>query len=567
MKTMQLSGANGNATQRLILSRRSLLRLMGGAALSPALLFCAGCGSDASSSSKGAATQDLDTSRFIVAIEDEPDTVDFQCTTIFYTVATNVFDRLVEMEFIDEENVAVVPALAESWEESEDGLTYTFHLREGVTFSNGSPLTSSDVLYTLTRLLTHPDSCNQGIADIILGADRLMAGETDQLEGFKILSDLDFEITLEEPFEAFLACLTMPGASILDEESTKEAGDLFGQDPAHTIGTGPLILSKWEPGKGMLLTANKDSWWGAPHCEGVDMRFLTEPEEIRSLFEQGKLDILDLDDLGATAEFFIHGDIYQGRMHEVPRIAITYIALNESVAPLDDVRVRKALQLALDRGMLLEAVYSGRGSVENGIYPHGLLGFNPDLPEIPYDPEQARALLEEAGYGDGFDLTFSVKSSSTQSEMSLADLVVSLWKEVGVRAAVKVIDESEFMSQRKSGGLACYSAMWTADYDDPDNFVYTFFGSKENTTFRSICYTRDDVMERVRKARAIRDADERIKEYQDLERIIVQEDAAWIPLFTRMRLYLASERLEDFSYIWNGSVKSAYRWMSVSETS
>lgn len=143
MKSAQLNRANGLVAAQTNLSRRSLIRLMGGAALSPAILFCAGCGSDATSSSGAASTQGLDTSRFLVATGDEPDTVDFQCTTIFYTIATNVFDRLVEMEFIDDGTVVVVPALAESWEESADGLTYTFHLRGGVTFSNGSPLTSS----------------------------------------------------------------------------------------------------------------------------------------------------------------------------------------------------------------------------------------------------------------------------------------------------------------------------------------------------------------------------------------------------------------------------------------
>jgi ABC-type transport system substrate-binding protein len=132
------------------------------------------------------------------------------------------------------------------------------------------------------------------------------------------------------------------------------------------------------------------------------------------MFEDGEIDVLDLDELGNTAEFFLHGKIYQDRLFSVPRIGITYIALNESMAPLDDVRVRKALQLSLNRFMLLTAVYGGRGSVENGIYPHGLYGFNPALPELPYDLDEARRLLDEAGYTDGLDLTISVNSASTR---------------------------------------------------------------------------------------------------------------------------------------------------------
>ena len=501
----------------------------------------------------------------LVAVEDEPDTVDFQCTTIHYTIAQNVFDRLVEMENDADGNAVILPMLAERWEISDDRRDYTFHLRDGVRFSNGCPLTADDVLYTFTRLLTWPESCNQDIADDILGAAALERGEADTLQGFQVLSDLDFTVTLEQPFEAFLACLSMPGASILDRETTEAAGARFGREPEWTVGTGSFILESWEAGKGMTLSANRDCWQGAPHCDGLDLRFMTDPEEIRLLFERGGLDLLNLDDVGKAAEFFLHGDIYQDRLYEVQRISTTYIALNESLPPLDDVRVRKALQLALNRALLLDAAYSGYGTVENGIMPHGLAGFDPELAELRYDPALARELLEEAGYADGLSLRFSASSSSSLGEMALIRMAVSQWEKVGVHASIEVLPESEFMRLRKSGALACYSATWTADYDDPDNFFYTFFGSADNSRYRSLCYPREEIMQRVRKARTIADAEARIREYRELEKIIVQEDAAWIPLFSRLYLYLSSERLEGIQSSWNGSVKNKYREMSINE--
>ena len=130
-----------------------------------------------------------DRTRYITAVEDEPDTVDFQCTTIHYTIAQNVFNRLVETENDDRGEMQILPSLAESWEVSEDGRCYTFRLRNGVSFSNGSPLTSKDVEYTFKRLLTHPESCNRDIADDIVGADALASGETDELEGFRVIDD------------------------------------------------------------------------------------------------------------------------------------------------------------------------------------------------------------------------------------------------------------------------------------------------------------------------------------------------------------------------------------------
>lgn len=527
------------------------------------VLLLAGCGTTNGPAETKQAPTAPDESAFLVAVEEEPDTTDFQCTSIHYTIATNVFDRLVEMVTDDNGVVTIEPSLVESWEESADGRTYTFHLRDNVTFSNGSPLTTSDVYYTFVRLLTHPDSCNQDIVEVIEGAEALEAGETDVLAGFEELSDKDFTITLEQPFEAFLACLTMPGASILDEETTTEAADLFGTDPAWTIGTGPFVFDSWERGEGMRLVANPDCWSGSPRSAGLDLRFITDPEEVSDQFENGELDILDLDDLGNSAEFYIHGDIYQDRIHEVPQIGISYIALNEAVKPLDDVRVRQALQLALDRHTLLDVVYSGRGQIENGIYSHGLYGFNQDLPEIPCDRERAQKLLAEAGYPDGIDITFAMKSSSTQSERALANQVVDMWAEVGVRATIELIDEDEFMRQRKAGELPLYTATWTADYNDPDNYIYTFFGSRENTAYRSLNYADADIIDRVRKARMITDSEARLKEYQDLEETIVQKDAAWIPLFSRTRLYVTSERLGGFRHAWNGSVKNVYRYMSV----
>jgi ABC-type oligopeptide transport system substrate-binding subunit len=114
------------------------------------------------------------------------------------------------------------------------------------------------------------------------------------------------------------------------------------------------------------------------------------------------------------------------------------------------------------------------------------------------------------------------------------------------------------MKLRKSGKLSSYSATWTADYNDPDNFLYTFFGNNENARFRSLCYKDEDIMKRVRDARLITDPYKRLKEYRDLEKRIVQDDAAWIPLFSRLKLYMTAEGIKGFKTSWNGSVKNEF---------
>lgn len=501
--------------------------------------------------------------RHIVGVLDEPDTTDFQCTTIHYTVAFNVFDRLAEIQTSRDGKVQVSPSLAESWEVSDDGLVYTFHLRPHVTFSNGSELTSSDVAYTFHRLLTHPHATNQDIAHNIVGAHRLEEGEADTLEGFRIIDDLNFEIRLEKPFSAFLACLCMPGASILDEQSTEAAGERFGKDPSLTIGTGSFVFSEWRAGDRLVLSANERCFKGAPACSGIDLLFVDDPEALNDMVSRGELDIVNIDDLADLGNLYLYGNEYADRVQTSVHLATDYLALNESIEPLGDVRVRRALQLSLNRQALLDATYGGSGQVENGIYPKGLYGYNPDLETIPYDPQEASRLLEEAGFANGFDLEIGVRSTTPRWQRQLVDMTAEMWSKVGVRASVKLLGEDEFMDLRKSGKLACYAAAWAADYDDPDNFVYTFFGTRANTRSRSICYTNEDAMERVRAARSILDEEQRIKEYQDLERLIVQQDAAWIPLFSRERHFLISKDLEGFTTAWNGWYESAFYAMSI----
>ncbi len=506
-----------------------------------------------------------DRSRYLVAVIDEPDTLDFQRTTVHYTVALNSFNRLVETRVQQDGQVAIVPSLAKSWEVSSDGLSYTFHLRDGLRFSNGSALTAEDVLYTIRRMLMSPESRNRDLFLNILGAEALVKGENSYLRGFYAFSDLDFVLELETPFAGFLACLSMPGASILDRQTTEEAGDRFGMDPAWTVGTGSFILTEWEPGHGLLFTANPDCWEGAPKLAGLDLRFLTDAEAQRVMFERGELDILDLDRIGGLAEYYVHGDIYQDRLVYAPHIAISYIALNADAKPLDDVRVRKALQLSLDRELLLNAVYSGMGTVENGIFPHGLKGFNEELPEIPCDPEGARELLRQAGYTNGFALSINVSANATAQEQELLRLAAAMWSKLGVRVRTIVLPEDSFLEQRRAGSLVCYTATWSADYDDPDNFIYPFFGSRENTRSRSLCYGRDSLIERVVHARSILNDQARMREYAALEKIIIQDDAAWIPLFSRTRCYVLSERMDSFLVSWNGWYETSFKDMSLKE--
>ena len=503
-------------------------------------------------------------SRYLSIVDDEPETTDPQCTTEYYTIPLNVYDRLVEVK-TDRGERSFVPSLAASWEISDDGLTYTFHLREGVKFSNGSPLTSDDVKFTFERLLTHEESVNQDLVMSIQGADALRNKRSGTLEGFEVLDDLNFRITLAYPYGPFLANLSTAGASILDKETVTEFGDQYGKKLEATVGTGAFQMESWTTGEEIILRQNPNYWGEKPGCDGLQMMFLTDTVSLGSFYEVGQLDILDLEYLGNEAEYYIHGDIYRKNLVRGPRVGITYVALNESIKPLDDVRVRKAMQLSLNRNLLMQAMVGGRGNVENGIFPYGLLGHNRDLATIPYDLEEAKSLLEQAGYGNGFDFNIYCTDDTSDSEMDQLGLIASMWEKVGIRTTIVTKDSEEYLRLRKAGKLSGYVATWSADFNDPDNFIYTFFGTEENSKGRSLCYSDKTVMERIEKARSIVDEESRIKEYQDLEKKIVQEDAAWIPLYSRLHLFVVSDRVEGFEVSWNGWSSTDYRNVSIKE--
>lgn len=521
----------------------------------------AGAESESTAETKGV---DVDTTGYLIAaLNADIQTADVQKTSKDYEVPFNIFDRLVDVEVDADGNSKIVPSLAESWDISDDGLEYTFHLRQGVKFHNGNDFTAEDVAYTFHRMLTVEGGVNTEFIDQIKGADELLAGETDTLEGVEVVDDYTIKVTLKEPFAGFLASISSPGVSIYDSEATEAAGDQFGMDPAVTVGTGPFEFSSWSFNNQLVLTRNEDYWKGASGLPGVVIKIIPDTETQSMMFESGELDILDLDYAADSVDRFT--ETYPDQIVQGPRVGIVYFTMNFNKEPFQDVRVRKAVQMSIDRQAILDALYGGRGQVEQGIFPHGLIGFNLDQEEIKYDPEAAKALLAEAGYADGFDMEIAADSSASDTMTMALEIVSDQLAEVGIRAEIKNYDESTWLETRKSGELGSFMSTWSADYNDPDNFIYTFFGNEEKTRIRSINYPDTEVMERVAKARTIVNEDERLAEYKALEEKLIHEDAAWVPMFSRLHLFAVSKRVQGFVPLWSGLSDQLFYNISLSE--
>ena len=283
----------------------------------------------------------------------------------------------------------------------------------------------------------------------------------------------------------------------------------------------------------------------------------------RSMFENGELDIIDLDFLTDAIDRL--QATYPDQIVEGNRMGISYLTMNQRIEPFQDVRVRKAFQMAIDRQAILDALYSGLGHVEHGIFPHGLIGFNENLPAINYDPEAAKALLAEAGYGDGFTMELAADASASDTVTMALEIIKDQLAEVGINAEIRNYDESTWLETRKAGELGSFMSTWTADFNDPENFIYTFFGNEEKTRIRSINYPDTAVMDRVGAARGIVNEDERLAEYQALEEKLIHEDAAWVPMYSRTHLWAVSSRVQNFKPVWSGVSDRMYYGVSLSE--
>jgi len=476
-------------------------------------------------------------------------TMDVAQTTDNYMVPMNIFDRLFEVVVQPDGSSEIEGSLCVDYDVSPDGLTYSFVLREGVVFSNGSALTASDVKYSFERLLT-AGGVNDDVPLEVLGAEALKNGEAEELEGFVVVDDTHFDITLAATNAGFIAELTGPAMSIVDAETMAEV-DNFGLDCEDTIGTGPYVITEWVVNDHYTLTYNENYWGDEPDVKKMIVSIIPDASTQNLMYQSGELDIIDLEFLDSTIVESTYKTTYADKIISGPRVGMTYFALNANNEYLKDVNVRKALQMAIDVDAIVASIYSGDAVVQNGIIPNGIWGFNEALERPAYDVEAAKALLGD--YAEG-EITFelAMDSSSSSNTQLVYQVVQQNLKAIGINAEIVTYDESSWLDLRKAGEMDSFIANWTMDYNDPANIMYTFFGSPEKTAIRSLNYADTEVMARVAAASGITDDAERMAEYQALEEIIVVEDAAWVPLFANVHLFALGERVADFVPYWAG---------------
>ncbi|MBQ6478545.1 MAG: ABC transporter substrate-binding protein [Erysipelotrichaceae bacterium] len=490
-----------------------------------------------------------------IALSSPIATIDVHKNTEDYMLPLNVYERLFDIRVDADGATSLAKGLVEDWSVSEDGLVYRFTLRNDAFFSDGTPVKASDVAFTFTRMLALPDSRQTDFADMILGAAEVMAGEEQTLRGISVLDDKNLEITLSEPFAGYLYQLATPSCSILSEEFVKEAGDAYGLSAEHTMGSGPYCIQEYTDSK-IILERNPFY-----HChEGEKLtiqraEFLVlAPALIDRMFREGQLDLLDVNRVNPEViETVYNTDEWKEKLIDYSRVEVQYLMLNIETAPLNDVRIRKAVQMAINRQRILDELYNGKGNLLDGIYPKGLIGYREENQGwLHYDPQEAARLIDEVEGAKEVRLELAANSESEIRTLRMLEMIRQDLSAVGLNVSVVSYDEDSRYYLRKEGMLMAYTGEWSADFNDPDNFIYTFFGSRAKSLFRSSNYSDESVIRRIAKARTMQNEEERLAEYAELERILIQEEAVWVPLFSTSHLFILGDRVESFTPFWAG---------------
>jgi peptide/nickel transport system substrate-binding protein len=467
----------------------------------------------------------------------EPQSLDPHAVTAVndFRILMNVYDGLVRYA---DGTLEVEPALATDWEISDDGLTYTFTLREGVNFHDGSPFDADAVVFNFERMLDedHPyhDTGPFPLSFFFSAIDEVQAVDTHTVE-----------FTLNEPFAPFLSNLAYPTGLIVSPAAVMEHGEAFGRNPS---GTGAFRFEEWQSNTRVVVTANPDYWDGAPSLEAVVFRPLTDANTRVAEMLAGGIDVMV--EVPPTALVQFEGEGYT--IHEQAGPHVWFLILNTREGPFTDVRVRQAANYAIDKRAIVEDVLEGTATIAAGPTPEAFAwAYNDDLEPYPYDPDRARELLAEAGV-EGAELTFLVTEggSGMLDPVPMGTVIQSNLADVGFDVSIRTYEWNSFLGVVNPGleGQGDMAQMaWMTN--DPDTLPFLTLRTEafpENGGFNSGYYSNPEVDELLEKARTSTDQDERAELYREMQEI-VHEDAPWVFVANWKQNAVTSDAVENFA--------------------
>jgi ABC-type transport system substrate-binding protein len=457
-----------------------------------------------------------------------------------YFANANVYDCLVLYEL---GSANLRPGLAESWDISEDGLVYTFHLRQGVTYHDGTPFNADAVI-------TWYNSIKEGAPGSQFDATRMpyMAGFlTDLVSEVAKVDDATVTFTLPEAYSPLLANLAIPIFGIPSPTALQQFGLDLSVNPS---GTGPFSLASpddWTRDSQLVLTANPNYLGGAPSVSQVVFKIAPESSARLQQVEAGEVDI---------ALFLTPDDVKKARDNadlqvvEDAGLNTNNVEFNVKKDPFTSKEVRQALNYAVNKEELSQGLYDGGMVPAGGVLPPSDWAYNPDLKSYPYDPAKATELLTAAGYGEGNPLTFTfmvytVARGYNPAGDRLGTAIQEYWKQVGVEAEIQTSEWTQYRADRRADMFQVSLSGWQGDNGDPDNFLYALLGKKNWGGANTSWYDNPQVEELLLQAQRISDQEQRKELYHQAEQMIV-DDAPWVFLGYQKHQVVIRTTVTDF---------------------
>lgn len=451
-------------------------------------------------------------------------------------VASQVYQGLLKFK---PDSVEVEPDLAESYEISPDGLTWTFRLREGVRFHDGTPFNSDAVVFSVMRQMdeNHPGHVpgKMEYGHFLFG-DR-STSETMLVREVTAPDERTVVFTLARPYQPFAKNLAMTPAAVVSPTAVTTMKNDFNTT---MVGTGPFVLKSAQRDSQMLLVRNPNYWGKAVPLDELRVRVLRDPSVRLSSVRKGEIDVIS--GVEPTALSALESDPEVTVLSE-PSMNLGYLMLNNNKPPFDNRLVRLAVNHAINRQALVRDLLLGTSVEAKGVIPPGMLGHDPANEGYSYDPEKARRLLAEAGFPDGLDVIFSTHNNAriyNPAGAKLAERIQQDLAQVGIRAKLDMMEFPAFLERTRSRDYTMANSGWVTDNGDPDNFIYELVGREDN----KLNYSNPESTRLMRSAAGEKNEAKRAEMYRAAEDMVMA-DAPFVPLNHGKQILAARKRVKN----------------------
>ena len=458
-----------------------------------------------------------------------------------------IFDGLTNFDA----DATVKPGLAERWDISADGRVYTFHLRRGVRFHDGTPFTARQVVSSWLRVLDPQAKSGRGEPLYpIKGAKEYAAGTGKAIDGLVARDDSTLVVTLIEPLAVFPKLLAMPVAAVVPLNAGTDLSD-------HPVGTGPWKLVEWKHDDYLLFARNESYWGGPPKAESLRARIIAEPSTAVAEYESGNVDVLQIP--ATEAREWTEDESRKPQLASVPALQLVYVGINTTRGPLADVRVRQAINYAIDVQRIIERLVGGRGTRAAGVIPPSLAGYDSARHTYPFDQAKAKALLAAAGHADGIDIELWCPTFPLY--IRECETIQAYLGAVGIRVKIVQRESAATRAAARKGETDMILKDWYADYPDAENFLFPLLHSANKGPGGNISFFQNaDYDHLVDAARHELNEGKRIALYRQADSL-AQFQAPMVFLYFYNDLYAVQPRIRGFKppVIFNGQ-----RWLDVS---